>query len=985
VSVLVCAHNESPVNCGKGNFPVSQRPAARQQLTSVSKSNGDRDGLRRRAEADAGKAADLRKTQTEKNLKATISLFQESVRLFKAAGSYRQAADARLQIGEIYFILSQFDKALSSYRGVLQLDGKNPELLCLVSSHVARTYAFIGNTSQADRYSSQALSQCSVLPDPRLQAEGLEARGETLNNLGQLAESADFLNRAQELFGKAQDKSAQAHALLTLAYARFRDDRSEALQFAGKALRLWSSDHDEYGVAEARTALGAFALATDEFETALCSYGMSLPVFHSVGDKDNEAVALNGIGYASGATGDLHTSLENHSHAWAIFDNVQDNLGAVEALTGMGRALGGLRQYQRLIPLYETKLQLARQNKNFAQEASALADMAGIYELQHQYRKAKMLYLRSLAKYRSAKNRAYGEGDILIRLARLHMRQGENTQAISLLENARALKDKIKQVEDVAKIHYELASIYLRLNRLEDARTTIEKTIDIIEFQRLKIKEFDSRAAYFASVHKYYALYIQVLMLLRHKQPEQAFEQLAFEASERSKVRSLLDLLSASSQDSPCDELLQRQLVQDSIETQAPDVKQAASATPVLNLKEIQAEIGSDDTVLLEYMLGDENSYVWVVDSKHIVAYQLPQSNKISKLVGSFRKALTAREPLPGENNPKEYHERVGREEAAYPLLARQLSRLLLAPVDLSRAKRVLIVPDGPLQYIPFSALPLPQASAKNAPLISRHEVVLLPSASALSTLRKAAEKRTLPTRTAIIIADPVVERNDPRVRPARNARRTKPQERLLALKIALRHPQGSQHVASLPGSRAEAEAIQNTLSSPDVDLALGFNASRDFVVQGGIDRYRIVHFATHGIIDASHPEMSRLILSLVNERGQLQDGYLRLGDIYKLKLSADLVVLSACNSALGKDLESEGIIGLPRGFLYAGSRSVIASLWKVDDEAAEEFMRGFYARIQRGESPSSALQGAQLEMAQGNSWPQPFYWAAFVLQGDYK
>src|SRR5262249_5846993 len=163
----------------------------------------------------------------------------------------------------------------------------------------------------------------------------------------------------------------------------------------------------------------------------------------------------------------------------------------------------------------------------------------------------------------------------------------------------------------------------------------------------------------------------------------------------------------------------------------------------------------------------------------------------------------------------------------------------------------------------------------------------------------------------------------------------------------------------------------------------LDFNASRDRVLQGELEPYRIIHFATHGIIDARHPEMSGLILSLVNERGQPQDGYLRLGDIYKLRLSADLVVLSACNSALGKRLESEGIIGLPRGFLYAGGHSVIASLWKVDDEAGADFMKGFYARIKRGESPSSALRGAQVEMSQGHRWPEPFYWAAFVLQGD--
>jgi CHAT domain-containing protein len=146
-----------------------------------------------------------------------------------------------------------------------------------------------------------------------------------------------------------------------------------------------------------------------------------------------------------------------------------------------------------------------------------------------------------------------------------------------------------------------------------------------------------------------------------------------------------------------------------------------------------------------------------------------------------------------------------------------------------------------------------------------------------------------------------------------------------------------------------------------------------------------VIHFATHGIVDTRHPEMSGLILSLVNTRGEHLDGYLRLSDIYNLKLSADLVVLSSCESALGKDLESEGTIGLPRGFLYAGARSVIASLWKVDDEATAILMKALYSRMQQGESPSRALHGAQLDVSREERFADPYFWAGFVLEGDYK
>jgi CHAT domain-containing protein len=311
------------------------------------------------------------------------------------------------------------------------------------------------------------------------------------------------------------------------------------------------------------------------------------------------------------------------------------------------------------------------------------------------------------------------------------------------------------------------------------------------------------------------------------------------------------------------------------------------------------------------------------------------------------------------------------------------LSQLLLGKVRQAGIGRLLIVPDGLLQYISFSALLLPAEDGSSPYLISQYEIMMLPSASALNTLRKAAEKRGPPTHTAAIVADPVVERDDPRVPHVHHANTRKSQERPSDLKMALRDIQAPEDVTRLPGSRAEARAIEQAFGAEDVVLALDFRASRDNILQGMLEHYRFVHFATHGIIDVRRPEMSGLVLSLVNERGQSQNGYLRLGDIYKLKLSADLVVLSACNSALGKELESEGIIGLPRGFLYAGGRSVIASLWKMEDEAAADFMKGLYARIKQGESPSAALRGTQLEMSQGRRWPQPFYWASFALQGD--
>jgi CHAT domain-containing protein len=984
---LLWPHVTGPAVTRRSGLPARTREATKENSAGISEASRSQGTLRRRAEVAAQKAARLREKQTARDFVAASKLFQESARLFAAGRSYDEAADSHIQTGEIYSTLSQYDEARKSFRQALKL-GNNPELQCRALSGIARTYASTGPYSLADSYSKHALSRCERVNE-KAHAEALEARGEALDSAGEHSRSADSFKRARDLFAAANDDNGQAQTLLMLAYALFSGgERAQGLQAAGQALRLWSSTENRAGVAQARAALGIFAITTGEFETAQCDYSVARPLFHEIGDKDNEASVLNGLGYVNRETGDWQQSLKFYQNAKAIFASVQDLLGEHEAITGMGKALTAMKNYQQLLPLYQAELRLGRQANNAVLVASAMADIAGVYEAENKYAQAETFYRRSLEAYR-ATDHLYGEGDILMRLGHLQANQRKYSQAIASLDRANELKEQTSQVEEVAKIQYELACIYRRLNRLEDARSAVEKTIEIVENQRVTIAHFDSRASYFASVHRYYALYIQVLMLLHRREPDLGFAERAFDASERSKVRSLLDLLTTSSQEAPCDELLQRQLgITDATEVHAVDAKQAASSTaPTLTLKQVQAEIEGDDTVLLEYALGDDKSYVWVIDQRQMTSYELPPAEQIRKIVELVRGTLPAPQLRDGESAGL-YQARVREVDHAYQFHARQLSELLLWPIVSAEAKRVLIVPDGSLQYIPFAALPFPGPGLSKGLLVNHYEIDVLPSASVLGTLRKATAKRTPPTAIAAIFADPVFERDDPRVSSSRAGGERSMQERPPALTRAVRDMGASQYIARLPASRDEASAIATILRSRDsqgVHIALDFDASRDYVLRDGLARFRLVHFATHGVVDARHPEMSGLILSLIDRRGRKQDGYLRLGDIYKLKLSADLVVLSSCDSALGKDLDSEGIIGLPRGFLYAGARSVIASLWKVSDEATARLMSGLYTRIQRGESPGSALRGAQLEIAREEQWSKPYYWAAFVLQGDYR
>src|SRR6185369_9451731 len=232
-------------------------------------------------------------------------------------------------------------------------------------------------------------------------------------------------------------------------------------------------------------------------------------------------------------------------------------------------------------------------------------------------------------------------------------------------------------------------------------------------------------------------------------------------------------------------------------------------------------------------------------------------------------------------------------------------------------------------------------------------------------------------------LADPVFSKDDPRVAVSGKRRATTVEDTsLMANTKRSATESGLADLVRLRFSRLEANEITRLAADKMKLEALDFAASRALAASAEVGQYRIVHFATHGLINNEHPELSGVVLSLVDEQGHPQNGFLRLYDIYNLKLSADLVVLSACQTALGKEIRGEGIVGLTRGFMYAGAPRVVASLWRIDDRATAELMKRFYgAMFGDGLTPAQALRAAQISMWKDKRWQSPYYWAAFTLQ----
>jgi CHAT domain-containing protein len=393
----------------------------------------------------------------------------------------------------------------------------------------------------------------------------------------------------------------------------------------------------------------------------------------------------------------------------------------------------------------------------------------------------------------------------------------------------------------------------------------------------------------------------------------------------------------------------------------------AALTQPVpLTLKEIQSQLLDEHTILLEYNLGDDKSFLWVVGQGSLKSFELPKRAEIEAAARPVYDLLTT--PNRSEN---------------YPPAIAALSRMLLGPAASElKNKRLLIVAEGVLQYVPFAVLADPDEAGM--PLMVKHEIVTLPSASVLGVLRQETKERLPAPKGIAVFADPVFESNDARFSAKSSETNLLVAEGSEVTRSA--NESGRMNFPRLRFSREEAKQILKFAPGGKSLAAVDFAANRDAATSSDLQDYRIVHFATHGIINSRHSELSGIVLSLVDQKGKPQNGFLRLYDVYNMNLKADLVVLSACQTALGRDIKGEGLIGLTRAFMYGGATRVVASLWQADDRGTAVFMSRFYeGLLSKGMSAPAALRNAQVSMYQDKRWQNPRYWAAFTIQGEWK
>ncbi|MDJ0677376.1 MAG: CHAT domain-containing protein [Calothrix sp. MO_167.B42] len=482
-------------------------------------------------------------------------------------------------------------------------------------------------------------------------------------------------------------------------------------------------------------------------------------------------------------------------------------------------------------------------------------------------------------------------------------------------------------------------------------------------------------ANYFRCRQKYFELYINLLMQRHQQTASKEYEIQAFQVSER--ARTLTAKVFQDSDNILIDQQGNAQPARKSTNLRASIPARIRPA----NLSEIQQQLLDNNTLLLEYFLGEEKSYLWVVSRNSIETYSLPKRLTIETKAKQFYEFLTT--PT-GRVRPRNT-----------ATVGKELSEMILGPIAAQIGhKRLLIVGDGALQYIPFNVIPELQPinnvsyrSPKGEfapymqPLLVNHEVINLLSASVMIEVQQNHRNRPTPPMELAVFADPVLNRKDERVRIITSTQNTT---------VAANHNSISDLEAiypSLPGTKKEVEQILKFVPPDKRSQFLGFDASYQAALDSKLKQYRIIHFATHGFFNIKSPQRSGIVLSAISKTGELQRGSIIPASTFNMDMSgADLVVLSGCRTGLRGELIREGLTGITGGLMSAGAKRLVVSLWSVNDEATEKLMTLFYQNIfEKKLSPSQALRSAQLSFWQDSRWQTPYNWAAFTIYGEWK
>lgn len=913
--------------------------------------------------------------------------------------------------------------------------------------------SFTGRWESARRRLDAASRLSQELGKSHLEARVVCARCVLLAQRGSRSSALEVCADALERLRDTGQRAYLAQALTALGRLNYQTGDLDAAREVLLAAVEVAEERGNRGLtATLRNDLALVSLAEGDFDQALASYQEALDQYRVQGNRAFAAEVLSHMGDLHERMGNLDSALAYYRTALDEARQLGRTRSQIKKLIELGEVLQQLGDVEGAREHFERALALSLEVGDPRHRASAFQRMGALHLARGEPEAARDLLRRALDESREAEN-PRREAVVLTELARAHAALGKPEEALRLLADASSLSRRLGDRKRLAETHHQIARIQWKTGDVRSALRSVDRALELAEAMRPLLGGEDLRALFSATTRPFHELRITLLMERSRRDPAGHHAAEALRESERARARSLLEILAESEMRPTSDlpralldeqaalqerlhaaEAERRKLLGEGepdglalaranveIEGLLTGLRQlerrmraespryaSLTATEPVTLDAIQGTFLDPDTTLLEFWLGEEGSFLWAVTDREFRSYRLPRRDEIEAdarclhwLVSAFGEPPPAEELpdhgaacLEGRAGPyletaRENHPlqaRASRRELlaeSWRERAARLSETLLAPParDGLLGRRLAVVSDGALEYVPFAALLSPLAPGE--PLVRDHELVRLASASVLAFQRSRDEAGYEERGLLAVFADPVYSTDDQRLAGATRG----PSSAIPA--------QANPSAADLSFRRLdfagrEAEAIGSLVPPDRALVARGPDASREAVLTTDLSGYRYVHFAAHGVIDTQYPQLSGLVLSLVEQHGERQEnGFLRLHDVYGMDLEGvDTVVLSACETALGREIRGEGLVGLTRGFLYAGADRVVASLWPVQDLATARLMEELYTQLlRRDRSPGEALRRAQEALLDDRhgALDHPYYWAGFVLQGDWR
>ncbi len=942
----------------------------------------------------------------------------------------RVDAESALATGESLRAQESYSEALAKYQEALQLyreiEDQAGSALALLD--MGKANYFLLNMEEAIRRYEEALKLYSSANIRLDEGVALLYIGMAKLALGQNADALKLYERGLGLFDTENDQRYRSFALNEMGRAYYlRGDFNKALDYYKLALPIREELNDRKGESFTRVSIGrVYSNGFGSDELARTYYEKALSIQRELGNRRLLAQTFGDIGRLAYKSRDYPTALANYNDALRIVENGDPSVRA-EILMYIGFVYSAWGRHREAIDQYFNEALRLQEGRDPIGLARTRQHIGRSYAVLGEDEKALQYLGDSLKVWQQVLHRT-AEAETRYQIAAIENKRGKFAEASQQIEKA---------LPTIEALRTETVNRALRTNYFASVQNYYELYIDtLMRWSRESGDKKLEALAHNISEKKRARALLDLLI-----ESKADLRQTALDPELLNREAAIQQELSAQSLRQITGEHLTVQqterlqsLIMEFYEVDAEirkkDKRYAGLTRPQPpSVEQIQNELLAPDQMLLEYSLGAERSYLWAITQTSMKSYVLPGRGAIENAVSQVMKLLTARnEWIKGESEAAQ-DLRVERADNDYRAVAASLAQLLALDrvTSDSGAARLLIVSDGELQHLPFAALLVPsrsgvkreakqgkQASFEHSdnlvPLLAHYEIEQPQSMSVIAELRRGRTPAQTSTagKTIAVIADPVFGTHDVRccTRQRRQglvkntsgaafsevSSRALPfskKDRSIAQDAGLIDRRG--RIIRLGFTGVEAKEILSLVSPEERYEAVGFDANLRLLTNDSkLSSYKILHFATHGWLNPEHPELSGILLSLVDEQGRQQNGVLQMHQIFNLNLPAEMVVISACETGIGRKIGGEGLYGLSRGFMYAGAKRVVASLWKVNDASTSQLMKHFYEGLGLSEGldlsrvrPATALRAAQLKMMDQRIWRHPYYWAAFIVQGE--